>query len=84
MSKSSLAMAYRAHQCVGDRFSTAAAARPAAPFHACRHPDAVEIAACHGERRRAARPQFGDQFRVPGPALRHGVDPPPHVAVDGS
>ncbi len=56
--------------------------RPRRRRHAGRHPDAVQVAARHRQRRRQPGPQFGDQVGVARPVLRHRVDPPVHMAVD--
>ena len=49
--------------------------------HTGGHPDAVEVAARDGQRRRQTRPQLGDQLGVPGPVLRHAR---PSSAARGS
>ena len=46
------------------------------------HADALQVGACHRERRRKAGAQFGDQRAVPGPVLRHRIEPPVHPAVE--
>ena len=56
--------------------------RSAGRGDARRHPDPVEIAAGHRQRRRQAGAQLGDQVAMAGPVLRHRVEPALHADVD--
>ena len=57
---------------------------PARRRDAGRHPDAVEVAAGHRQRRRQAGADLGDQLGVARAVLRHRVDPALHATSTGS